>query len=67
MQYVRACVILHNAFVGAPYEEEWIDARFLPIDHQDELNKEIQPEKQGEDRRNQLVGYFSELVCTSII
>jgi hypothetical protein len=59
-------VILHNAFVGAPYEEEWIDEWFLPIDNQDELSQEISCEKLGDERRSQLVGYFSEIEGISI-
>ena len=66
VEHVRACVVLHNAFVGAPYEEEWIDERFLPLDFQDELSREVSWEKGGDERRNQLVGYFSELVGTGI-
>jgi hypothetical protein len=58
---------LHNAFVGTPYEEEWIDERFLPLDNQDELSKEISWEKLGDKHQNQLVvGYFLEIEGTSI-
>jgi hypothetical protein len=57
---------LHNAFIGVPYEEEWIDEWFLPLDNQDELGKEISGEKLGDERQNQLVGYFLEIEGTSI-
>jgi hypothetical protein len=66
VEYVRVCVILHNAFVEAPYEKDWIDERFDDLEDGDELNKEISLEKPGDERRNQLVGFFSELDGTGI-
>ena len=66
LRYVGAAVILHNLLIETPYEENWIDEQFKPLDDDDDLSQMNQEGLQNEnkDTRNYLLGYLSSLEAT---
>jgi hypothetical protein len=63
VEFVGAAVILHNLLIGAPIEDEWLeDEEFLELGNDDALNQELDANDtpNGDNRRQQLMGYFAE-------